>query len=408
MNKRVRDLGWMILHRAIFLLAITLFIASFSLGQTTDPSSNPKAVEAPTKTEPSSDPPKDVEVKFDSAAPDVVIVEIGGRKVRVNTTTREYSELTQESSESVVQSESSTPEESVEDFDEEEEGSVYDFDSGYEPFDYRLVNVPTPKKVPKGTWNMVFTHRFSQPVRPFGESGRQLLGFDSFSVSSFGINYGITDKLYLSAYRSPLSQYGISKTIELGIGYHVTDQTKKSPVAMNLYASVEGNDNFTDKYTYNFQAMFSRHFGKRVYTFFSPAFHLDSNGQRRFNPRAEDYFPPAEAANTFNLPSNTTSFGMGTAVMITPNLVAMFEFTPRIGFKWGRVDPVFDENFEVIGFTNESYPEVGFGLQKNLGKHSFAITFSNTQGTTTSRYNSSNNLLKPSNYVIGFNLSRRW
>jgi hypothetical protein len=309
----------------------------------------------------------------------------------------------------VKPAESESPKEStVAETEPQEEEGAYDFDSGREPFDYRLINVPTPKKVPKGTWNMSFTHRFSQPISPFRESGSNLLGFDSFSASSFGISYGITDKLYVNAYRSPLCQKGLCKTIEVGLGYHITDQNKNSPVALSVYASAEGNDNFTEEYTYNLQTMISRHFGKRVYAFFSPAIHLNANGQHRFNPRPDDYFPPADVANTFKVPTNGASFGMGTAVMITPTLLGIFEFTPRTGFKLGRVDPIFDADFNVVNFQNISYPEMGFGIQKNIGLHSFTITFSNTQTTTTSRYNSSNILLKPKNFVIGFNLFRRW
>ncbi|MCY7348461.1 MAG: DUF5777 family beta-barrel protein, partial [Pyrinomonadaceae bacterium] len=290
----------------------------------------------------------------------------------------------------------------------QKEESVYDFDSGEEPYDYHLINVPTPKKVPKRSLNLSFSHRFSQPIHPIKESGSNLLGFDSFSVSSFSLSYGITDKLYVSASRSPLCQIGLCRTVELGIGYHWLDQNAKSPFALNTYASIEGNGNFTEEYNYNLQAMISRRVGKRVYLFFSPAIHLNANGQHRFNPRPEDYFPPAVVANSFRLPTHTVSYGFGTSVMITPNVVALFEFVPRTGFKLGRVAPILDRNFNVLGFENQSQPAIGFGIQRNLGKHSFALTFSNTQTTTTSRCNLSNLLLSPRRYIFGFNLFRRF
>jgi Membrane bound beta barrel domain (DUF5777) len=392
--------GFLIKSARIFTTTAFIFLgfAAISHGQTTGTS----AVKPESPTEDKSS----MKVAFDETETGIIIVESNGEKIRIDTTKKTVTQLTAAESKPV---ESETPKEStVAEAEPQEEEGLYDFDSGNEPFDYRLVNVPTPKKVPKGTWNMSFTHRFSQPIHPFSESGRGLLGFDSFSVSSFGISYGITDKLYFNAYRSPICQKGICRTIELGFGYHVTDQNKKSPVALSVYGSVEGNDNFTEEYTYNLQTMISRHFGKRVYAFFSPAIHLNANGQHRFNPRPDDYFPPAEVANTFKLPTNGASFGMGTAVMITPTLLGIFEFTPRTGFKLGRVDPVFDADFNVVNFENISYPEIGFGIQKNIGLHSFTITFSNTQTTTTSRYNSSNILLKPRNFVIGFNLFRRW
>lgn len=67
-----------------------------------------------------------------------------------------------------------------------------------------------------------------------------------------------------------------------------------------------------------------------------------------------------------------------------------------------------DPDLNITGFKNTSYPEIGFGLQYLRGKHAFTLTFSNTQTTTTSRYNSSNLVLKPKDLVIGFNLFRRW
>lgn len=95
-------------------------------------------------------------------------------------------------------------------------------------------------------------------------------------------------------------------------------------------------------------------------------------------------------------------------VRITPTVAAIAEFTPRTGFKLGRLEPIFDPDLNITGFKNTSYPEIGFGLQYLRGKHAFTLTFSNTQTTTTSRYNSSNLVLKPKDLVIGFNLFRRW
>lgn len=348
-----------------------------------------------------------IRVVFDENSPGVVIVESNGEKVRVDTTKRTVEPVAMVSNgESPAQPEGQKTESTAKKVEEEE--SPFDFDKGEEPYDFRVVNVPTPKNVPKGSWNLVFTHRFTQPLQPFNASGRNLLGLDSFGIASFGMTYGITDKLYVSAYRSPLCQKGLCRAIEVGLGYNWLAHDKKSPIALTTYASIEGNDNFTEEYTYNLQAMVSGRIGKRVYLFFSPAVHLNSNGQRRFNPRPFDFFPPALVANTFRLPTHGASFGFGASVLITPNVVALFDFVPRTGFKLGRIRPVFDSNFAVTGFTNESHPSIGFGIQRNIGRHAFALTFSNTQTTTTSRYNSSNLALSPKRLIIGFNLTRRF
>lgn len=358
------------------------------------------------QTVPDPKPSEDIKVQFDEKDPTVMYVESNGERVRVNTVTKQIERLAPLTSTAVASTQPVADKTSTQ--QDEPKEDYYTFESGDEPFDYKLVNVPTPKKVPRGTWNLNFSHRFSQPIHPLSESGRALFGLDSFSTSSFNIIYGITNKLYFSAGRSPLCQRGMCRVIELGLGYHLTDQTKKSPVAVSAYASIEGNGNFTEEYTYNFQAMVSRNIGNRVFLFFSPAFHVNSNGQHRFNPRPEDYYPEATAANTFKLPANTVSYGMGVQVRITPSVSGIFEYTPRTGFKLGRVDPIFDADYNVVGFQSFSKPEMGIGLQYTIGKHSFTLTFSNTQTTTTSRYNSSNLVVGPKGLVIGFNIFRRW
>jgi hypothetical protein len=99
---------------------------------------------------------------------------------------------------------------------------------------------------------------------------------------------------------------------------------------------------------------------------------------------------------------------MGVNARIRPTVSLLFDYTPRVGFKLGRVDAEFDMNFTRIErFRNESEAAIGFGIEKRIGRHAFSLTFSNTQTTTTSRYNSSNLVLSPSKFVIGFNLYRR-
>jgi hypothetical protein len=420
MTKKV--FGTIVIFRNIVYLGALLIVAAVAAvearGQSLPENVDTPAKEANVESEKTSktvSAKSNIKVVFDETAPGVLIIESNGEKIRVDTTKKTVEQLatastttTANAQEKPVETTKQAGTATVETQETQQEESVYDFDEGEEPYDYRLINVPTPKKVPKGSWNLGFTHRFSQPIHPISESGRTLLGFDSFSVSSFSVTYGITDKLYVTANRSPLCQRGLCRTIEIGFGYNWLAQSAKSPIALTTYASVEGNGNFTEEYNYNLQAMISSRIGKRVYLFFSPALHLNANGARRFNPRPEEFFPPATIANSFRLPKHGASFGFGASVLITPNLLALFDFTPRIGFKLGQVEALFDNNFNVTGFRNISHPSIGFGIQRNIGKHAFALTFSNTQTTTTSRYNSSNLLLSPRRLIIGFNLFRRF
>jgi hypothetical protein len=391
----------------LFVLAGLLGTAGQEVTKTPDSHSNEKGEMSKPDKETASQDQSKIGVVFDETQPGVVFIVSNGEKIRIDTAKKTIEHIASNESKSpgsVTPAENTTA--AV--VKDEKEESAYDFDKGDEPYDHRIVNIPTPKSIPKGTWNLTFTHRFSQPIHPLDESAENLFGLDSFGIASFGLSYGITDKLYISAYRSPLCQRGLCRVIELGAGYNWLTQDKDSPIALSTNVSVEGNDNFTEEFTYNLQARLSARLGKRVYLFFSPAVHINSNGQRRFDPRPTDFFPPATIADTYRQPTHGASFGFGASVLITPNVVALFDFTPRTGFKLGQVNPIFDNNFNVVGFTTESHPSIGFGIQRNIGKHSFALTFSNTQTTTTSRYNSSNLVLSPKDVVIGFNLSRRF
>ena len=344
------------------------------------------------------DPQKtdNVEVKFDDSAPGVVIVEANGQRLRIDTRTRTVARLDQ------PEAPTATPPPQP----AKPEGQPA---RSSEAYDYRLVNVPTPKRVVRGSLNLYFTHRFSEPLRPVSQSGRDLLGLDSFAISSFGLFYGVTDRLYVSAYRSPICQRGLCRTIELGVGYHLLDEKGRSPLALSTYASIEGEQNFGRNYTYNFQVMLARSVTKYVHLFFSPALHLNANGQRRFDPRPEDFFPPEPLADQFRQDTHAGSFGFGVNGRIRPTVSLLFEYTPRVGFKLGQVTPIFAPGTgRITGFRNESEAGLGFGVEKDIGRHSFSLTFSNTQTTTTSRYNSSNLVLPPSRFIIGFNLYRRF
>jgi cytochrome c oxidase subunit 2 len=339
-------------------------------------------------------PSSDVKVSFDSSEPGVAFVEVNGERLRIDTNTRTFART--EAPATVTTSTQTIS----------EKESKPHWTS--EPYDYQLINVPTPKRVPKHALNVHFSHRFSEPINDSGID--KLFGLDSFSASSLGFSYGITDRFYMKAYRSPVCETpNFCKTIEIGMGYHLLDEAGKSPIALSAYASVEGNDNFTDNFTFNIQAMMARSVTKYVNLFFAPAIHLNSNGNSRFNPSPLNQPPQiAQAAIDLNLGKHSGSFGFGINARVRPSTSLLFEFVPRVGFKTGQVLPQFDEQtFQFLGFENRSEPAIGFGIEKRIGRHAFALTFTNTQNTTTSRYNSSYSGLPLSKYVIGFNLFRR-
>jgi hypothetical protein len=350
-------------------------------------------------------PESKINVTFDQKTPGVVIVESGGERLRIDTSTKIVEHL----------SDAQTPLSKQPDKGPVDTVAPKQRESSktYEPYDYHIVNVPTPKAVRRHSLNLFFTHRFQEPITALDNEkadqhiariSKDLLGLDSSSVSSFGLTYGITDRLYASVYRSPLCQPGLCKTIELGLGYHLLDEAGRSPIALSTYASVEGDDNFTERYTFNVQAMIGRSFTKYVNLFFSPAVHINSNGGDRF----KQFLTNQPLVSKLRLGENTGSFGFGLNARIRPTTSLLFEYTPRVGFKMGQITPVFDASIgQITAFKNNSEAEIAFGIEKRIGRHVFSLTFSNTQATTTARYNSSNQALPPNRFSIGFNLFRR-
>ena len=343
-----------------------------------------------------TDQTSNMKVTFDDNTPGVVIVESGGQRLRIDTSNKSVARLDDESSPAQQDKKQADVVAT-----KERESS-----KASEPYEYHIVNVPTTKRVPKHSLNVNFTHRFLQPFVPVDETAKDLFGLDSTSVSGFGFTFGITDRLYANVYRSPLCRKGVCQTIEIGLGYHWLDEAGRSPISLSTYASIEGDDNFQKTYTYNIQAMLGRSVTRYVNLFFSPAVHINSNGQGRFDIHPDELNDPR--ATGLRLGQHTGSFGFGVNGRIRPTVSLLFEYTPRVGFKMGRIVPVIDETTgELTGFKNDSEAEIGFGVEKRIGRHVFSLTFTNTQATTTARYNSSNNALPPSKFSIGFNLYRR-
>ena len=341
-----------------------------------------------------------MKVTFEPGSRGVVIVESAGERLRIDTTNNTVERISEVASKSAPRPVQNPSESSA-------------TGDRNEPYDYQIVNVPTPKRVRKHSLNLHFTHRFQEMITPFDQEdtdehiariSQDLLGLDSNSVSAFGVTYGITDRAYARAYRSPLCQPGLCKTIEIGLGYHFLDEAGRSPIALSAYSSVEGDYNFTERYTYNFQMMIGRSITRYVDVFFSPAAHVNANGGNRF----KEFLSNQPLISELRLGRHSGSFGFGVNGRIRPTTSLLFEYTPRVGFKLGQITPVFDTTIgQLTGFKNNSEAEIGFGIEKRIGRHIFSLTFSNTQTTTTARYNSSNQALPPSKFSIGFNLFRR-
>lgn len=230
-------------------------------------------------------------------------------------------------------------------------------------FDFYLVNLPTTRPVARGSLHLRFTHRFLQPA--FLGTARDLFGLDSFSISSFGFTYGVTNRIAAIAYRSPYF-----KTIELGGLIRLLDEgVHQSPISASARMSVERMDNFSGHTTVNLAFPISRTITRRAEFFLMPTISL------RANP-----FP-----GPFSPEENLFGLGLGATVKVRPSVALTGEYVARLD-----------------GFKPFPRDTISWGVQKRTLRHVFEFVFSNSFGTTTSHMLQGGDFFK-----IGFNIQRQ-
>jgi hypothetical protein len=278
----------------------------------------------------------------------------------------------------------------------------------YTPGDDSLFSAPTGRRLERHGFYVNFTHRFPyEPAFTTPGRGDTLFGLDDFSVSSFGLRYGVTSKLSVMAYRSPSV---IGRPIELMAAYNFLDESDGKPFNAALRFSVDGQNDFDSNYTENFELVTSRSIGHRAQLYATPTFSIH---QRPLlanpNNALADPVPnqPCGAPLAVGLPSsfqarpcaNTFSLAMGAAVDIRPTVAIIAETVPTL------------VNANELAIHR---PEFSFGIQKKLWRHAFTLGFTNSPGTIVSERSGTNATFmgnpsadKPSKVFIGFDLTRQ-
>jgi len=231
----------------------------------------------------------------------------------------------------------------------------------YEPADDYLFSLPTGRRLDRHGLYLNFTHRFVYtPAFSGPGSGDTLLGLDDFSISSFGLRFGVTDKLSVSAYRSPSL---IGRPIELGVAYHLWDEHEANPLNASVRASVDGQGSFSKNFTANLEMIVSRSVTKRAQLYFVPTV--------SFQDRELITKPGSLASAPPDLPGfNTFSLGVGGALDIRPTVALVAEVMPTL------------VNGPELGIHRPAY---AFGIQKRVLRHAFTLGFSNSPGTIVSQ-----------------------
>jgi len=233
--------------------------------------------------------------------------------------------------------------------------------------DFTLVNLPTTLRVPRFKSAFRVTHRFYRPLGEgdFGDLLDDFFGLDNGAQIGLEYRFGIMRGTQIGVYRTS------DKTIEFFAQHSTLQQKDNGLIGLDVVASMDGTDNFSDSYTPALGVVVSREIGTIGAVYFEPIWVNNSN------------LLPSELVDD----NDTFLFGIGGRLRVRPTVYVVFEYVPRSGYQPG-VD------------------HISFGVEKRAGGHVFQMNFSNNYGSTPgqiARGGTSND-----DWYLGFNISRKF
>ncbi len=245
--------------------------------------------------------------------------------------------------------------------------SAGDDDGALDPAepDFTVVNIPTTLRLPLHGGTFHLTHRFNGNLRQgsFGDQASNLFGLDQGATIGFEYRFGIATHLQAAAYRS-----SFDKTIQLYGKYDAIHQSAANPLSVSGLASIEGPNNFRERYAPALGVVVSRKIQDSVALYAAPIWVHNS-------------------AAAIGVDRNTLYVGLGGRVRMGSTAYLVGEVSPRVaGYAPGQV-------------------EYGFGIEKRVGAHVFQLTFANTFSTTFGQLARGG---APETLYLGFNLTRKF
>jgi len=233
--------------------------------------------------------------------------------------------------------------------------------------DFTIVNLPTTLRVPKYKSAFRVTHRFARPLGQgdFSDLASDLFGLDSGAQIGLEYRFGIMRGTQIGIYRTS------NRTIEFFAQYSGLQQKDNGLLGLDVIATMDGTDNFSDSYSPALGVVLSRELGSYGALYFEPIWVNNSNQL------------PSELADD----NNTFLFGIGGRLRVRPTVYVVGEYIPRIGYTPG-VD------------------HLTFGVEKRAGGHVFQINFSNNIGTTPAQI--ARGGFDNEDWYIGFSISRKF
>lgn len=248
--------------------------------------------------------------------------------------------------------------------------------------DFVVINLPTTLRLPRFKGNFRLTHRFAGNLRngTFGQQASSLFGIDQGAIIGFEYRFAVATHTQAAFYRS-----SFDKTIQLYGKYDAVQQHDSLPVSISAVVSIEGTDNFQEKFAPALGAAVSRQFGTRLAAYVTPVW--VHNTAASLDSISHDHDTPVEASAHTAETRNTTYVGLGGRVRIGGSTYVAGEVAVR-----------------EQGYAPDQ-PAYGVSLEKRVGAHMFSLTFTNGFGTTfaqVARGGAANSLF------LGFNLGRKF
>ena len=256
--------------------------------------------------------------------------------------------------------------------------------------DLVVINLPTTMRLPLHKGNFRITHRFAGNLRTgtFSQQASNLFGIDSGAVIGFEYRMAVRRNLQAAAYRS-----SFDRTIQLHARYDLVRQRAAWPFSVSAIASIEGTNNFQEKFAPAVGAVISHRMGRRIAAYVTPMWVDNTAAALGGTAHEHDHdgdgvIDPVTDADAVPLDRQSTAYvGFGGRIRVLSTVYLVGEITPRLN-----------------GYAPDEV-EYGFGIEKRVGSHVFSLTFTNTFGTTyaqLARGGTANSL------YMGFNLARKF
>lgn len=241
--------------------------------------------------------------------------------------------------------------------------------------DFTLVALPTALRVPRHKSAFRVTHRFTRALGQgdLGDLASDLFGLDSGAQIGLEYRVGVIRGGQIGVHRTN------DKTIQLFGQYDLLRQVEGRPLGVAAYVSVDGTNNFRDRYSPTLAVVLSREFGRRGAVYVEPIWVGNSN-------------PSDDTANTAAEDDSTFLLGIGARLRVRPTVYLVGEFIPR-----------------VAGF-DPGVNQASVAIEKRAGGHAFQLNFSNAFGTTMGQIarGGPRAFDGGSNWYLGFNISRKF